>query len=985
MTGSINLRFKISSDKAAAIAVTLAPVLYFLPALWQSKVLCPDDDLLQNVPFRVAAAHLMHSGYLPLWDPYIFSGMPLLATAQVGILYPLNWSYLFFSPAMATNLMVISTYMVAGLGAYLYARRIGASVTGAAITSLAWQFSGAAIGQISHINIIQTSAILPWVLWSVEGYAAKGTFKRGALISVVVAIQFFAGHQQTFVNSLLLVTVYVVVMAIMNRESLRRYLTSFGFIAVGLLLSAVQILPTFELLRRSERSAATYEFFTSFSMPKRFIFTLLAPYIMGGGDGRLFRAPYVGPPFYPEMAGYVGVLTIMLAIIAVAMKADARTRFWAAVAAICMLLAFGAYAPLDLYKLIYYLPVLNLFRVPARHIMEVDFALAVLAGRGFTMLTAHREKLRSRMIVLLSAGAVFFLTLLVVTVLRPAAFHLAREVPIGILRAPELFMPLAIAAVSAYVLWRYARGKRGAILLVFMVLVFDLAVWGQSSGWYVASPRNTDEYWHQTETVPVLNSIAPRDRFSYRILTAPHQFDPQVPPVPPSVSHSTDWVLWTQPDIYMMHGIQNAAGYDGFGLERYSQMVGRMKVWGELTDPDTTLRGDSREIDVTNVRYLLSMRRQLNSPGPIEDFAKADQQYGDYLFAANDLGLSSLTKGKRLSFSVPAVEIDHLALISHLAWSENVPDDTAVARIHLKLTDGNGLELPVRAGRDTSEWAYDRPDIRARIRHRRATVASSYQVNDAQSNYDAHTFVTAITLPESVKVTGGEIAIVPDSRWPDLSMSVFRLSLVNQREGKTYPLERDMVNMNNETPEAKTDSSPARWKLVAQTKYVDIYENGRAMPRAWLAPETRVLNEAAMLDVIRSDRFVDGTKWDPSTTALIESPLSEEVRPGAPGEAQITRYEPNRIEVSTKAGGPSILVLSENHYPGWRAYIDGRAVETLRVDYNLRGVSLPAGQHLVEFSYRPKSVLIGMAMSLFAIAFLSSGILIDRKYKNLRL
>ncbi|HBB98785.1 MAG TPA: hypothetical protein DC054_25685, partial [Blastocatellia bacterium] len=122
MTGSNNLRFKISSDKVAAIAVTLAPALYFLPALLQGKVLCPDDDLLQNVPFRVAAAQMMRSGYLPLWNPYIFSGMPLLATAQVGILYPLNWSYLFFSPATATNLMVVATYMVAGLGAYLYTR-----------------------------------------------------------------------------------------------------------------------------------------------------------------------------------------------------------------------------------------------------------------------------------------------------------------------------------------------------------------------------------------------------------------------------------------------------------------------------------------------------------------------------------------------------------------------------------------------------------------------------------------------------------------------------------------------------------------------------------------------------------------------------------------------------------------------------------------------------------------------------------------------
>ena len=436
-----------------------------------------------------------------------------------------------------------------------------------------------------------------------------------------------------------------------------------------------------------------------------------------------------------------------------------------------------------------------------------------------------------------------------------------------------------------------------------------------------------------------------------------------------------------------MHGIQNAAGYDGFGLERYSQLAGRMKVWGELTDPDSTLRGDSRELDVTNVRYLLSMRRQLNTPAPDQDFAKADQRYGDYMFAAESLGLSSLTKGKLLSFSEPAIEVDRVGLVTNLAWSENVPDDTTIARLRLQLTDGRTLKFPLRAGADTSEWSYDRPEIRARIRHRRAAVASSYQVNDAQGNYDAHIFITAIALPKATKVTRGEIAIVPDSRWPDLSLSVFRISLINEHEGKTYALGRNMVSLDNETetPEAKTQPSPARWNLVAQTKYVDIYENGRAMARAWLAPETQVLNEAAMLEVIRDGKFADGSKWDASTTALLEAPLREEVRQGAPGQAQITRYEPNRIDVSTRADGPAILVLSENHYPGWRAYLDGRAVETLRVDYNLRGVALPAGQHLVEFAYRPKSVLIGMAMSLFAIALLSSGIVIDRKYKNLRL
>jgi hypothetical protein len=968
MTGPSNLRLGIKPHRAAAVAVSLAPVLYFLPALLQGKVLCPADGLLQNVPFRVAAAQIVRAGHLPLWDPYIFSGMPLFATAQVGILYPLNWFYVLFSTATATNLMVVGTYVVAALGAYLYARQIGAAIIGAVITSLAWQFGGAVVGQISHINIVHTAALLPWVLWSVDRYAARAGIKRGATISVFIAVQFFAGHQQAFVNSLLLVSAYVTVLALSNRELRRRYLTCFVFLATGLLLAAVQILPTYELLRRSERSAATYEFFTSFSMPKRFILTFVAPYLMGGGDGRLFRAPYTGPPFYPEMIGYVGVLAIMLGLTALLIKPDLRTKFWAAVAVVCLLLAFGGYAPLRFYQLIYYVPLLNLFRVPARHLMEVDFALAVLAGRGYTVVRAGRSYPRMRLMTTLAASAVVLFTIITVTILRPDEFHLARALPATFLRAPELFIPVLIALMSAAALWRFLRGRRGATACMLAVLLLDLALWGQSSGWYVESPRTTDEYFHQPEIVQTLDKIAPADKSSFRILTAPHQFDPAVPPVTPSVSHSSDWVLWTQPDVYMMHGVHNAAGYDGFGLERYSQLAGRMKVWGELTDPDATLRGESREIDLTNVRFLISMRKQANSKASDIGFLSAEQKLGDYQFAASDFGLSSLVKPKALTFSVPPVEVDRVALITNIAWSENVPDNTIVARLRVHLADGPTLEFPLRAGTDTSEWSYDRPDIGARIHQRKATVATSYRVNDAQGSYDAHTYVTAISLPETLKVMGGDIVLEPDARWPDLSMVVFRISLIDQAENQTYALARTMVSMDDAIGERNTASS--RWNRITQTPYVDVYENRRALPRAWLATQTKTLNEAAMLSVIREGRFADGSKWDPATTALVESPLAGAAPAGNGGTAQITRYEPNQIDLVTKSDAASVLVLSENHYPGWRAYVDGQFVDTLRVDYNLRGVALGPGDHSVQFVYRPKSVLIGIAISIMTLLML---------------
>jgi uncharacterized membrane protein YfhO len=135
-----------------------------------------------------------------------------------------------------------------------------------------------------------------------------------------------------------------------------------------------------------------------------------------------------------------------------------------------------------------------------------------------------------------------------------------------------------------------------------------------------------------------------------------------------------------------------------------------------------------------------------------------------------------------------------------------------------------------------------------------------------------------------------------------------------------------------------------------------------------------------MLEVIRSGKFQDGSVWQPERTALVEGEISEKPQVGSQTSAIITRYEPNRIAVTTKADTPSILVLSENHYAGWRAYVDSRFVETLRVDYNLRGVALPAGEHRVEFVYRPKSFSMGLTMSLLAVVGLVSWPLIQKKF-----
>jgi len=976
-------RWIIKTNHLAALAVTFAPLFYFLPAIRNHLVLAPADGVMFNVPLRVAAARIVWSGQLPLWNPYIFDGMPLLAAAQGGLLFPLNWFYLFFSPVVATDLMVISAYMLAALGAYLYARRTGASVAGAIVTSLIWQWGSFLIGQISHINIVHAAAMLPWVLWALERYAGRSSRAWGAGLAALVALQAFAGHQQALAYSLILVVAYAIVMALADRPARKRYLSALVFVAAGLLLAAVQIVPTFELLRNSPRVAASYDFFVSFSMPRRFVSTAVAPYIMGGGDGRLFRAPYIGQAFYTEYVVYAGVLAIMLALVALLLKPDTRTKFWVVAGLTCLVLAFGSGAPLYLYRIVYYVPILNLFRVPARHLMEVNFAVAVLAGRGLTSLAAMRGSRQTTRRVAIVAAAVFLLTCLVVTWGRPASFHLQRQAPVSLLRAPELFLPIVVAALSACVLLAFARRRRGSTALLIAVLAIDLIVWGQSSGWHKASSQIPPEFWSEPEAVKLLREHAPGDPSSYRIFTTPDIFD-KAAPVPASLRRLPDWILWTEPDIYMMYGVQNAAGYDGFGLARFSELAGRMKLWGELTDPDATLRGGSRELDLLNARYLLSRRKgsgetpadssaepvtSLNSPS----FPPATENFGGFMFGPGDLALPNIGANKRLGFTVAPVAADHIALLTNLSWAEDVPDNTPVARLRLKARDGRVFEFKLQAGLDTADWAFDRPDIRARIRHKRAAVATSYDVNDTQFKYKGHTYLSAFGLPEKMIITGGEIVLEPQTQWPNLDLTVFRISLMNSSEGKSYPLTRDLIKIEtasaqNEPPQPQSGD---RWQLLAQAQSVDIFENSRALPRAWLAPEARVLDEDAMLQAIRTGILPDGSKWDPLHTALVESEPSNPLAPGtSDGRAAITNYEANRVSLQTHASGNSILVLSENDYPGWRVYIDGQSADVMRVNYALRGVAIPAGDHLVSFVYRPWSVMGGLLLSLLTATVL---------------
>ena len=91
-------------------------------------------------------------------------------------------------------------------------------------------------------------------------------------------------------------------------------------------------------------------------------------------------------------------------------------------------------------------------------------------------------------------------------------------------------------------------------------------------------------------------------------------------------------------------------------------------------------------------------------------------------------------------------------------------------------------------------------------------------------------------------------------------------------------------------------------------------------------------------------------------------------------EVEILSYEPERVVISANLAEEGYLVLTDAHYPGWRALIDGLETPIYRADILFRAVYLPAGQHKVEFIYDSPSFKLGAAISLTALLGLVAGI-----------
>lgn len=146
--------------------------------------------------------------------------------------------------------------------------------------------------------------------------------------------------------------------------------------------------------------------------------------------------------------------------------------------------------------------------------------------------------------------------------------------------------------------------------------------------------------------------------------------------------------------------------------------------------------------------------------------------------------------------------------------------------------------------------------------------------------------------------------------------------------------------------------------------------------RCWeLVPESEVLTRLSSMssEQLRSTAVLadDAASRRRLPTALAAG--CDGLGGATPGPAgKIDRYEAERVSIRTHDEEPGLLILTDSWFPGWQATVDGKGVPVLRVDHALRGVVLPAGEHRVEFRYRPASFRAGAVVSAATLVTLAA-------------
>lgn len=892
-------------------------LVFYWKILFTNKHGFPWDILSYYYP----SLHFIHGqlrqGHFPFWDPYVFSGFPIIGDPQAGTVYPLNYILFLFQIGTplkykAVECLMIFHYFLAGVFMYIFARGFRIGVFGAGVSAVTYMLSGYMVAHAQHMATLNSMAWMPLIFH----FARRSLVRRHArdviFTGLCLAMQSLIGYVQVAAYTLLaLMLLYLWEAGLVLAEtkkwvSLRPLLAHLALmLAVFAGTTAVLMIPTYELGNLSIRRLVDFDEAVGGVSPLHMI-TLVLPNFFGGLKSR----PMWVPRELTETHFYLGIIPFMLYVISFRYLRHLHMRdyFWPICSVLFVLLSFGGHTYFA--EAIYYLVpgFSNLHRL-VNYFAVANVCMCLLAGFSVHALRLKdpsaadgAASLFSRLVQ--TAILIAFLTLLAFPLLAGAPDSQRVKMSEN---AIELIMLLCFFSAGAGLVGLYATDRLPAVVcqtLLAVLLLVDLFTYNHNQ------PFNYARFNPNVELTPTtlggsssLLQFLRQDRQSdFRIAATCGQENA------PNVTR-----------------IRSINGYNPIRLKGYSEFLTQFLPSSNTVQwVGGAYNFNSPLLDLLGVKYVISCdafhdQTKMELPGDKYElvFHDWDRVYRNKTpihpveFFPQALVLDDDHATFSLLNNASYFDPRRILLLSKTDRVKGLPEGSTVTPVWLKIEAENF------------------------VRKSTGTIESIKSASGGK--YLGYWGKGA-----------GDVAAYYFDLPKDLPECTFALRYCSAE--KTHArLKVTVTNGSSTTEESITLSPTVNWQEEWRIAGVTLrgLKGGR---------NTLTLQSAGQAFVNTDSLF------------LVEQVSPKTGDGGA--RLKVVGYEPTSVRVDASVDHDGFLFLNEIYYPGWRAYVDGQEQVVHRADAVFRALYLKAGNHRVVFKFQPTSFYLGATITLLTLASL---------------
>lgn len=533
------------------------------------------DVVSFTYPMQTLAMSLIKHGTWPLWNPYILAGTTLLANFQSSPFAPTRLVYFLFNNVTAWSADVILQFLLAAIFTYLLLRWWKVSKVASIFGSVAYAFGGYNLIFSEWNGHTLAAAFIPLALLLADRFLQKQKYFDGALLSITLAFQFFSGYSQTSVYTAIAIGILWLVKILGNKKWLTKTFFLGLFCAFGILLSAVQIIPSVELIANSQRVFEPHPFEWTF-LPWKKTITFIAPDYFGNHS----TANYWGPQDYTSNTGFVGVVALSLAILAIlTLIKKKEIKFLLLLAIAALVLSYPD--PISIF--IWSKNILSM-QANSAHRATVLFcaAIAFLSAFGVDLLLTQKQKL-SRILLSLTP---LYLLIVAFALFSLTIFKNSSTIPhVSQIALKNLIIPSALlisVSIIFYLIYKFRNFKFIGVFSLMILTIAELFYFG-----WKFEPISPNKFTYP-ET-PVLSFLQDK----------PKPFRTTGAKVIPS-------------NLRMPYGIESTEGYDTFHPLNVSEFIAAINS-GNINSLPVGRYGIvdndiSPLLDLVNTKYYLALK-----------------------------------------------------------------------------------------------------------------------------------------------------------------------------------------------------------------------------------------------------------------------------------------------------------------------------------------------------------------------------------------